>query len=190
MNTDIDLYINELRHAITAAGLNYEIWSIYKHRSESDEEVMNKYELFFQTSIHAHFVALLVLLYRLYEKRRQSDTFNIPSLLKILKTEALLSDAKLESLKSFCKSDVQPIWIKVCILRNYVFCHRSTVKTVEEAFRKADMTATELGDLIETTKKFLNKLTRAYNKSSHSFTTGASEDIQQLLDDLRSLNRR
>ncbi len=103
MSTDIDHYISELRHTTTVAGLNYEIWWVYKSKDTRPVyvEAMNRYGLFFQTSIHAHFVALLVALYRLYETR--DDTFNIPSLLKILKDDARLSDATLGYLRAFTK---------------------------------------------------------------------------------------
>ena len=42
---------------------------------------MKNYKMFFQTSIHAHFVALIVALYRLYENNK--NTINIPQLLKL-----------------------------------------------------------------------------------------------------------
>jgi hypothetical protein len=52
---------------------------------------MNRYHLFFSTSIHSHFVALIVALYRLYEKRR--DTYNIPRLTDLLEKEGRVSAA-------------------------------------------------------------------------------------------------
>jgi len=82
--SEIDRYIEELRDTVRVAWLNYEIWWVYKSTDTRPEYVdtMNRYPLFFQTSIHAHFVALLVALYRLYETR--DDTYNIPTLLKLL----------------------------------------------------------------------------------------------------------
>src|SRR6187455_2633293 len=84
MSDEVERYVEELRNAVTVAWLNYEIWWIYKSSDTRSEfvDTMNKYNLFFHASIHAHFVALLVALYRLYETR--DDTYNIPTFLKLL----------------------------------------------------------------------------------------------------------
>lgn len=186
--TDIDRYINELRNTITVAALNYEIWWVYKSKDTRPKyiEVMNRYGLFFQTSIHAHFVALLVALYRLYERR--DDTFNIPTFLKMLKAEAQLLDATLEALERIYRDDAKPLWIKVNILRNKAFGHRSVAHTVEEVFREARVTPNELRDLMEVTKKLLNELTHAWDRSVHSFNLGSREDTLKLLDDLNGMH--
>jgi hypothetical protein len=188
MNTDIDDYISELRHTITVAALNYEIWWVYKSKDTRPVyvDVMNRYGLFFQTSIHAHFVALLVGLYRLYETR--DDTFNIPSLLKMLRAEKKLPSAMLKQLENIYKKQAKPLWIKVNILRNKAFGHRSNkAHSVEEVFQEAGVTPNELRDLVEITKKFLNKLTHTWDKSVHAFNLGSRDDTLRLLDDLKSI---
>jgi hypothetical protein len=188
MSTDIERYISELRHTITAAGLNYEIWWVYKSKDTRPiyVDTMNRYNLFFQTSIHAHFVALLVELYRLYETR--DDTFNIPSLLKILKDQKRLPNPMLELLEGLYKDAAKPLWIKINILRNKAFGHRSVAHTVEEVFKEAGVTPNELRDLVEVTKKLLNELTHAWDKSTHAFNLGSREDTLKLLQDLKDLH--
>ena len=187
MNTDFDNYISELRHTITVARRNYEIWWVYKSKDTRPlyVDVMNRYGLFFQTSIHAHFVALLVGLYRLYETR--DDTFNIPSLLKKLKAEKKLPSATLKQLEDIYKKQAKPLWIKVNILRNKAFGHRSRAHSVEEVFQEAGVTPNELRDLVEITKNLLNELTHAMDKSVHAFNLGSREDILRLLDDLKGI---
>lgn len=188
MSNDIDRYISELRHTITVAGLNYEIWWVYKSKDTRPTyvETMNRYSLLFKTSIHAHFVALLVELYRLYETR--DDTFNIPSLLKILKDQGQLPDATIELLDGIYKKEAKPLWIKINILRNKAFGHRSVAHTVEEVFKEAGVTPDELRDLVEVTKKLLNELTHAWDKSVHAFNLGSLEDTLRLLQDLKDLH--
>ena len=185
---DIDRYISELRHTTTVAGLNYEIWWAYTSTDTRPVyvDVMNRYALFFQTSIHAHFVALLVTLYRLYETR--DDTFNIPTLLKILKAESRLEVATLEQLEVIYKDEANPLWIKVSILRNKAFGHRSVAHTTEEVFREAAVTPNELCNLMEVTKKLLNELTHAWNNSFHAFNLGSREDALRLLNDLKTVH--
>src|SRR5712692_2198242 len=87
MPTDINNYISELRHTVTVAALNYDIWRVYTNPDDRSQylDTMNRYRLFFTTSIHAHFVAMLVALYRLYETR--TDTYNVPSLLRVVREE-------------------------------------------------------------------------------------------------------
>jgi len=155
---DIDLYIRELRHTLTVVECNHDIWRAYKIKETRSlyVDTMNSYDLFFSTSIHAHFVSLLVGLYRLYENR--DDTYNIPFLLKKLKAESLFSDDKLELLDGIYKEEAKPLWIKVCILRNKAFGHRSVAYTVEEVFSEAEVTRDELRKLVDVTKKLLNTL--------------------------------
>lgn len=188
MSTDIDRYISELRHTITVAGLNYEIWWVYKSKNTRPTyvETMNRYSLFFQTSIHAHFVALLVELYRLYETR--DDTFNIPSLLKMLREQGRLPDATLKLLEGVYTNEAKSLWVRVNILRNKAFGHRSVAHTVEEVFKEAGITPNELRDLVEVTKKLLNELTHAWDRSVHAFNLGSREDTLRLLGDLKDFH--
>jgi hypothetical protein len=186
MDIDIEKYIDELRHTVTVAGLNHEIWWVYKSKDTRHQyiEAMNRYSLFFQTSIHAHFVATLVALYRLYETR--DDTYNIPTLLRSLKEGAKLPEDTLKGLNDQYQS-VKPLWIKVNILRNKAFGHRSTAHTIDEVFKEAAVTPNELGDLVAKTKTLLNDLSQAWNRNTHAFNLGAREDIIQLLNDLKRL---
>lgn len=187
---DFDSYITELRHTATTASLNYEIWWIYKSEATRPLYVktMNRYGLFFQTSLRAHFVALLVELYRLYETRK--DSYNIPSLLKALKTEARLPNTTLVSLVDMYNLEAKPLWLKVHQLRNRIFGHRSIAHTVDEVFREAEVTPNELRDLVEATKKLLNTLTRALDKNIHAFNPDSRGDTLRLLDDLKSIQER
>ena len=189
MSANIDNYISELCHTTIVAWLNYEIWWVYKSKDTRPVyvDVMNKYPLFFQTSIHAHFVALVVALYRLYETR--DDTFNIPSLLKTLRNESRLPEATLDLLEGIYKNEAKPLWIKVNILRNKAFGHRSVAHTVEEVFEEAKVTPNELRDLVEVTKKLLNKLTYSWNKNVHAFNLRSREDTLRLLNDLKKMHK-
>lgn len=177
-------YIEELRHTVTVAGLNHEIWWTYKSKDTRPQflDVMNEYSIFFQTSIHAHFVALLVSLYRLYETRK--DTYNIPTFLELLEKDAVLPSGTMQSLRSKY-AQAKPLWIKVNILRNKVFGHRSVAHTSEEAFAEAAVTPDQLRELMELTKSLLNELTHKLEKSTHAFNFGAGSDIVRLLTALR-----
>lgn len=183
MAADVEKYISELRHSVTVASLNYEIWWVFKSQDSRPKyaDTLNRYLLFFSTSIHAHFVALLVVLYRLYETRR--GTYNIPQLLRITKSHFKADDVEqFEELYARAK----PLWTKVSILRNKAFGHRSTSHTVEEAFVEAGVTPNELGQLVDLTKELLNRVSNAYDGSTHAFNLGAREDTIRMLEKLSS----
>jgi hypothetical protein len=183
--SEIDRYIEELRDTVRVAWLNYEIWWVYKSTDTRPEylDTMNRYTLFFQTSIHAHFVALLVALYRLFETR--DDTYNIPTLLKLLRDQGSFPDAKLRELDTLY-AKAKPLWVKVNILRNKAFGHRSKAHKVSEVFAEAGVTPNELRDLAEVTKKLLNTATLAWANNAHAFNLSSRADTLSLLQDLKA----
>jgi len=189
MSENIGSYIEELRHTTTVAGLNYEVWWVYKGKDTRPKYVdgMNKYSLFFQTSIHAHFVALLVELYRLYETRK--DTYNIPGLIKELRDQHVFSNEVLEEIEKFYKDEAKPLWVKVSILRNKAFGHRSNAHTVKEVFEEAGVKPDELRDLVEVTKKLMNRITSEWDRSTHAFNLGSRESLINLLEDIKKLHQ-
>ena len=124
-------------------------------------DVLNRYPVFSQTSIHAHFVALLVALYRVYETRR--DTINLAQLLRLLRDSGKIDAAKLEEAKRECE-DAKQLWVKVAILRNEAFGHQRNDTNIEEVFRKAGVKPLEVKELVDRTQHIVNKLSRALVK--------------------------
>jgi hypothetical protein len=184
MSVDIDAYIREFQDTVTAAGLNYEIWWVYKSQDTRPKYVdtMNRYPVFFRTSIHAHFVAAVLALSRIYETRK--DSYNIPSLLRVVRNQKTLDEATLDQLDQMYNK-AKPLWIKINALRNKAFGHRSVAHTVEEVFKETQVTPNELKQLVEATKELLNKLSHAWNRSGHAFNLSAREETIRLLDDLK-----
>lgn len=183
MSFDPSKYIEDLRQTAVTASLNYEIWWSYKGTDTRPRfvKIMNRYPAFFQTSLHAHFVALLVALYRLYETRK--DTFNIPTFLKRLRTSNTLPISKLEEIDALYSS-AKPLWQKVSVLRNNAFGHRAATYTVEEVFMLANVSANELRDLIEITKSLLNNLSKEITHSTHAFNVDVASEMERLFGDL------
>jgi hypothetical protein len=120
MSVDVDAYIRELENTVIVAGLNYEIWRVYTSHDTRQKYVdtMNRYPLFFHMSIHAHSVATVTALFSLYETRK--DSYNIPSLLRVLRNQKTVADATLDELDQMYNR-AKPLWIKVSALRNKAF---------------------------------------------------------------------
>ncbi len=185
MSDEVERYVEELRHAVTVAWLNYEIWWIYQSSDTRPEYVdtMNRYSLFFHTSIHAHFVASLVALYRLYETRE--DTYNIPTFLKLLQDGRAVPPETIDALNDLY-GQAKPLWVKVNVLRNKAFGHRSKAHTVSEVFNEAAVKPDDLRDLAELTKKLLNTATTAWRDTAHAFNLSSRHDTLRLLQHLKA----
>jgi hypothetical protein len=184
-------YIDRLRNTLIVVDLNFEVWWTYKNEDTRSRfiNVMNQYSIFFQTSIHAHFVATVVGLYRLYETR--SDAVSIPRVLHRLRAEKVVPEGALQSLSARSKQ-AKTIWVRVAILRNEVFGHLAIDTTIEEAFRKAALTPNDLAELIIQTKALLNDLTRILERSCHAFNLNreSGEDVVRMLTDLSAYHKR
>jgi hypothetical protein len=190
MTTDeIEKNVRELQHAIVVAELNYEIWWVCKEKNSRTRfvDVLNYYPLYFQVSLHAHFVAMIISLYRLYETRK--DTMNLPQLVRLLKKHSSLSTQEIKSMELDINS-VKPLWQKVSILRNNMFGHRSNKLDDDDVWKKASVTPNQFKKLIDDSKRILNRITRLWARSSHAFNLSATHDAERLLEDLKKLNEK
>lgn len=187
MKDKIEQYVEELQHTCVVAGLNYEIWWLYKEKESRKRfvDTLNDYPLFFQTSLHAHFVAMIIALYRFFETRH--DTVNFPGLIKLLKKDGSITQADLKKFESKI-NQAKILWRKVSVLRNNLFGHKATTLDNDGIWKKACLTPNQLRDLINDCKRLLNMITAAWNRSSHAFNLSAAEDTKRLLEDLKRLN--
>jgi hypothetical protein len=189
MTDEIAKNVKELQNALTVAGLNYEIWWIYKEKESRKRfvDTLNDYPLFFQTSLHAHFVAMIVSIYRIYETRK--DTTNMPQLVKQLRK---LNTIPTEDLKKI-DSDIEKLkalWIKVSVIRNKMFGHRTNNMDHDGIWEEANVTPNQFKQLIDDSKSILNDLTPLWNRSGHAFNLSATKDTVDLLEDLKKLREK
>lgn len=184
-NPAIQSLVEDVRHTVSVASLNFDIWWVYRSNATRPKYIraMNAYGLFFQTSIHAHFVATLVALYRLYETRR--DTSNIPNLLKALKKADDFSREALNRANEIYL-EAKPLWKKVSILRNEGFGHLRAGGSVTDAFKKAGLKPDDLRELIMLTKRLINAITNALDRSVHAFNLSATNATTSMLEALRA----
>jgi hypothetical protein len=185
MKRKVDSHIKSIQDTIIVAEWNHDIWWIYKSRDTRPKfiDAMNTYLAFFQTSIHAHFVAMIIVLYRLYETRH--DTISFPQLLKALDSDHTLSDNARNRVRELIQ-ETKPIWIKIGIIRSEVFAHLSNARDIEGSFKKADLKYGHFNDLIELSKTIINVITHDYARSTHAFNLSVKFDTKDLLTDLSS----
>jgi hypothetical protein len=180
----IDHYVRSLQDTAVVAELNYEVWWIYKSADTRPKYLasMNRYVGFFQASIHAHFVANIIALYRLYEDRR--DSINVNRVVRLLPPE---KRGKLPPEFEDRMQRAKTIWKKISIVRNDCFGHLNGEVSVSESFKRAGLTPNEMRELMSLTQDILNDITRVWNNSVHAFNLDARSDTIRLLEDLNSL---
>ncbi|OQY00267.1 MAG: hypothetical protein B6I26_08590 [Desulfobacteraceae bacterium 4572_130] len=182
-------HIRELQNTIITAQLNYEIcWALReKNNRKRYVDTMNEYPNFFCTSIHAHFVATVMALYKLYEKRK--DTINLPKLVRTIKAESSIPPHDIATFEKEIE-ELKPLWVKISILRNNLFGHYSDSIENEMIWEKADLAYNQIKELIEGSKIIFNSIYSKWKKTQHAFNLSATADITNLLEDLGKFNNR
>lgn len=184
MTSTVSDRMYELRQAASHAALNYEIWWVYKSSETRPVyiDTMNRYPIFFHTAIHAHFVAMIIALYRIFETRE--DTHNFRGLLRELVNEFDADNSDVQTFRERYR-DLKPTWVKISKLRNNAFGHRNSEATIKEVFAEVAVSPNEFRDFIIQTQELLNDISRQYLHSAHAFNTGAREQALALLSDLK-----
>ena len=175
-----------LRKEAIEALLNYEIWWTYRDPDIAPmyTDILNRHSTFFTTSKNAHFVAMVLPLYRIFETRK--DSINLPRLLRKLRDDGILPVIQLDELdKQYQK--LKPAWLKIATLRNEVFGHRSGDLTVEESFKKAQISSNDISKFIDEILILLNKVDSQLNPDSYqSFQVNSGDELKQILTILKN----
>ena len=147
---------------------------------------MNKYDMHFHTAIHAHFVAMIIPLYRMYETR--GDTFNIPRFVDRLFDDDVISQTDHDELIGDFQNIIKPHWIKISIIRNEALGHHAINQTMEAVFKRADAKNVIFEEIISYTKDILVRLAQILSYSNFCFDCNSRSDTLKLLKDLKKLN--
>lgn len=108
--------------ALVNASTCFDIWSELQNGGKryEYEQVVERYPVFFETTVIAHFIAISTLLYSVGETR--SDTHNIAGYLRLAK-QIKPDDSEIAALEREVEK-VKPLWVKLSRVRNEVFGHR------------------------------------------------------------------
>jgi hypothetical protein len=180
-------HIEELHHTIYVAGLNYDIWRKYKGKKyrklflDADDH----YPLFFQTSLHAHFVAVIVALYQLFEKRH--DTVNFHHLLFLMKQVNRFNMKEINNIERKIEK-LNPLWIKISTLRNKVFGHKTNEFNFDP-WQQVKITPNNIKKMIQRCQKLLNDISRKWNRNAYAYNLSAQPSTRDLLKDLKRLRK-
>lgn len=170
--------IQQLQASVMAADLHYRVWWIYKNKDDREKylDVLNDYLGFFRVSIQAHFIAVTVILYAIYEER--SDTVNLSRLFA-----SAGRDLQATIAEKYTRA--RAIWTKVAIIRNNHVGHVNDRLDVDEVFQKANVTYNDIRDLIQLSKELVNAFSYAEDRSTFAYNLDSAGDTYRVLDDLR-----
>lgn len=186
--TTFDEHLEELLQTANVAELNYRIWWIYKHERPDHVEVLNRYLGFFRVSIHAHFVATLMALYKLGDPR--SDSASVKTLLAEAAGDPTFDPSVLASARAKLGS-LEPTWKKVRQLRHKQFAHRDRHLEYEALLAAVDITPDEFRGLIDQFFDLLNEVLYYRQRTTwpRESSTDTERDTRLMLEALKLAGR-
>jgi AbiU2 len=158
-----------------------DVWSCLEDAREDPEthEVMDAhFSEFFIFTLHAHFVAFVVHIAALFEKRQ--DTINLRRLINEMKATATLSSKVAAEIDALL-GEAELLATKVTTLRNNLFAHRSAFLSYAEIFEMADVAEDELRTITEIGLKIANQLLEPKGLPDQSFNPAPQEHAEALL---------
>lgn len=119
----------------------------------------------------------------LNEKR--SDTLNFGTLLSRFKVS--LSEISFDEL-ALKIAELKPVWVKLAVLRNEIFAHRTNKRAIADSFAKASISAAEIESYIKTAQFVVQRLGVIRFGVTYHFTPSSGAKMAKLIHDLRSNN--
>jgi AbiU2 len=177
--------IHSLQQSLMEAQISFDLWEGLREArcSQNTVDVMQPYAGFFTGIEHALFNSFVVLLYAIYENRK--DTVSINALLRTLSSS--LSNEKKSKFDARAKA-VKPIWIKVGILRNEVVGHQALDLGAEDSFSKAKISPEELREFITSSQRLIGDISSETFGNALMFNVKSKPYLNSLLNDLPAAN--
>jgi hypothetical protein len=99
-----------------------------------------------------------------------------------------LSDVSFDELRSKI-AELKPVWIKLAVLRNEIFAHRTNQRAIADSFSKASVSPEEIESYIKAAQFIVRRLGVIRFGITYHFTPGSSVTMAKLIQDLRSMRR-
>jgi hypothetical protein len=174
--------LNLLFGNLQGAHVNCEIWWTYKNNQDKPKylDVLEHYPYFFKSSIHAHFLATLIGLSKLFDKGK--DTISIRNLLKVIHKSELIDNSQLRKFEKDLNS-LEPLVKKIKTLRNKAFAHMTKQKSYSDVLKEAQINHDHIRVLLDKTMALLNGI----GERGTDFISGGREDTLRMLEDLKNI---
>jgi len=182
-----DERLDELAQTANRADLHYTIWWIYKHERPTYVNVMDEFLGFFSASLGAHFVAMVMELYKLLEFR--SDSVSLKALLEEAERNSELDRPTIDALKREV-AGLDPMRAKLALLRHKLFAHRDRQLSYDSVLASAAVAPDDFRDLIDRAFDILNKVISYRRMGAWRRDQRTGRDTHRLLDTLVELRGR
>lgn len=180
----LEEHLEELAQAAHRADLHFKIWWIFKNERPTYVAVMNEFLGFFRASVSAHFVAMLMELYKLLDPR--NDSLSLKSLLAEARSRPD-TDAEAVAALGQSLSALDPTWRKVRRLRNKLFAHRDAKLSYDTVLAEAAVTPDDFRNLINQSFGAINEMRAMRSMGTWPRDNLTGRDTQRLLDALVAL---
>jgi hypothetical protein len=179
----LDTRLEAAAQLVLRSRIFYDLWFYFEEAKARPPtlQVTERFGEFFRFEPHAHFVAFVVHMAALFERRHR--TINLQGLAKEL-TAAELIPAQIVTEVDALLEKAAPLVSKVTILRSTLFAHRSASLPYDAVFKKANVTSDELRDLTEIALKIANRLLLARGLRDHMFNYMPREEAEAMLEAL------
>lgn len=180
---------NELASSIfqslTEANVSFDLWEGLREGRSDRETVkaMQPYAAFFTGTENALFDSFIVLLYALYETRKDTVSFN--SLLQSLEGNA--PEATLNNFRDRVKG-LKRIWVKIGVLRNEAVGHQSLSSHPSQVFEKAAISPLQIREFLEESQRLLKDIALDCLGITIIFNVRCKSHLERLLTCVRSNN--
>lgn len=181
----IDDRIERAAQLVLRSRIFFDIWFYFEGADTRPDllDTMNEFSEFFRFAPHAHFVAFVVSIAALFEKRR--DTITLPALSKGTAKAGMLSPQAFSEVETLI-DQAEPLASKVAILRHNAFAHRSARISYDDVFKVAEVTAGQMRELTEIALRIANAMLRATGRQEHFFNELVREDVETMMKVLKS----
>jgi HEPN superfamily AbiU2-like protein len=154
---------------VVRSRLFFDLWFYFEGAETRPNivETMREYNEFFRFTPHAYFVAYVVHIAGMFDKRK--DTISLTRLAREMKAAHQIQGQAITEVDALL-AQATPVASKVIILRHNAFAHRSASISYDAAFKKAAVTAAQLRDLTELALKIVNRLLLARGLKGEVFT--------------------
>lgn len=170
-----------LYYAALDAKRAYQIWWLFINKDERPKygTVLKHYMHFFSPSIHAHFVAMLMALCKIYDKNYGK---NLKKFIKLSNEASFIKTDVIKEIENQISS-VVPIIGKLHTLRNNYYAHIQL--DGEAVYKIVGIKPNDFRDIIGLTIDLLDKIAISSNKGKFSFEFNSVPTTYRLLDVLK-----
>jgi hypothetical protein len=181
--------LDRIGQHIVRARLFLDLWFYFEKRDSRLKiiETMKEYDEFFVFTPHAYFVAYVIYMGGVFDKRR--DTISLRPLVREVKKAGQLKGQDAAVVDELLV-EAEPVADKVMILRHKAVAHQSAHISYNDVFKMAAVKPAQLRELTDTALSIANRLRQASGLPDEVFTEFPRQKAEEMMTALGKRPRR